>query len=87
MLDGTNEDSNGSIVFVGLRLIVYIGAGYPSYREGDIIAIIYGLQVPVVLRKDEKAPGHYKVMEECYVHEYMNGEAIGNFDEMDFVLS
>ncbi|KAH8744628.1 hypothetical protein F5883DRAFT_439740 [Diaporthe sp. PMI_573] len=42
-------------------------------RVGDLICVLYGCDVPVVLRKIEC---HYKFIGESYVHGIMHGEAI-----------
>jgi len=41
-------------------------------EEGDIIAIIFRVNVPFVLRP--VANGYYKVIGECYVYGIMDGE-------------
>lgn len=43
--------------------------------EGDVLAIIDGLDVPLVLRQVE---GGYEVVGDCYAHGLMSGEAISS---------
>ena len=49
-----------------------IGLGPDTMEEGDIIAIIFRVNVPFVLRP--VANGYYKVIGECYVYGIMDGE-------------
>lgn len=51
-------------------------AGYVPMRakEGDLVCILYGSDVPFVVRKE--AGGNYSLVGECYMHGIMNGEAL-----------
>lgn len=42
-------------------------------RKGDIICILYGADVPFVIRRE--GGGKYSLVGECYMHGIMNGEA------------
>jgi hypothetical protein len=44
-----------------------------SVESYDLICILYGSQVPFVLRPKN---GHYQLIGECYVHGKMDGEVI-----------
>ena len=52
-----------------------LGMASDKVREGDIIAMLLGGEVPTVLRPSETA-GHYTFVAECYVHGFMDGEAL-----------
>lgn len=75
----------------GRRLLLtnsgYIGLGLDTARNGDIVAVIYGCNMPMVLRPEE---GYYVVVGECYVHGAMFGEALEeqehNWHETEFKL-
>lgn len=43
-------------------------------RKNDIVCVLYGCSVPVVLREEEK--GRFSFIGECFVHGFMDGEAI-----------
>jgi hypothetical protein len=51
----------------------HFGLGPQTTKDGDIVAILYGCQWPVVLRKIE---AYYKVIGLSYVHGLMYGEAV-----------
>jgi len=62
-----------------------LGLAPPSAMTGDVIAILFGCNVPVVLREVNK--GKYEVIGECYVHGLMDGEAISmDLIEKEFTL-
>lgn len=58
----------------------------PKAQDGDLICIIYGGEVPYVLRPH--APGVYTLVGECYVDGIMHGEALshGGVRAKDFRL-
>lgn len=64
-----------------------LGNCYPFCREGDIITILYGCRKPIALRPDVNAPGQFKVVGQVYLPSYSHGEALGKFEEREFVLS
>lgn len=50
-------------------------------RPGDVVAVIFGLEVPFLLRKDGdhgkvEEQGTYQLVGECYVHGIMDGEVV-----------
>jgi Heterokaryon incompatibility protein (HET) len=69
----------------------YLGMAPYRVRKGDKICVLLGCNIPLVLRqrKDESS---YEVIGECYLHGFMNGEALqeldsGKFEIEDFQLS
>lgn len=50
----------------------YLGLGPKDMREGDLVALIMGAEVPYVLR-DQKN-GSFRLIGEAYVHDIMYGE-------------
>lgn len=63
---------------MGLRLITTlkgnVGMGWREVRIGDMICILFGCNVPVVIRPRLK--GTYQLVGECYLEGYMNGEIL-----------
>ena len=54
-------------------------------EEMDIICVIYGSEVPYVLRRMRN--GHYRVIGECYVYGIMDGKAVDDdIEARDFPL-
>jgi len=66
----------------------FLGLVPAETRQGDVIAIIYGCNFPVVLRPG----GHgFKVVGECYIDGLMGGEAMdamnrGEYEETELML-
>jgi hypothetical protein len=58
----------------------YVGTGPYSIQEGGVIALIPGLQMPMVLRPAEEV-GHYRVVAPAYVQGMMQGEIWGEWKE------
>jgi hypothetical protein len=56
-------------------------------KEGDTISTLYGVSLPIVLRKREN--GEYLVVGDAYVHGIMKGQVMenGRGEEREFVLS
>ncbi|TPX12777.1 uncharacterized protein E0L32_000954 [Thyridium curvatum] len=52
------------------------GLGPAAMRQGDVCAVIFGADVPFVLRPVDDARGEYKVVGECYMYKFMDGEAV-----------
>jgi hypothetical protein len=50
-----------------------IGTGCKYTQPGDKVCVLFGVSAPVILRP---MGDHYRLMELCYVHELMKGEAI-----------
>lgn len=68
----------------GRRLIlskdIEFGSGPEHVQEGDMIYVLIGCSVPVILRKAEKDSG-FRLVGECYLHGFMDGEALKMRDE------
>lgn len=66
----------------------FLGMAPDKAQKGDMICILFGCNVPVVLRKtaDEKK---FVFIGECFMDGYMSGEAVGDdrFQEMSFCIS
>lgn len=68
-----------------------IGIAPAQSQQGDVIAILYGCNVPVVLRRFGSSPDTYQFIGECYLHGYMKGEGLetgsdGTSQEVDITL-
>ncbi|KAH7324724.1 heterokaryon incompatibility protein-domain-containing protein [Stachybotrys elegans] len=63
-----------------------MGLGPYQAEAGDVVVILYGCQVPVVLRP--QAEGRYEVVGSAYIHGVMDGEAViaGSVEERVFEL-
>lgn len=81
-------------VAVGRRLIIsndgYIGLGPPNTQAGDLICILFGGQMPFILRPADAGP-HHTLIGECYVHSIMDGEVFEDtarptWEEQEFLL-
>ena len=51
----------------------YFGLGPVVMRPGDIVCVLFGAQVPLILRRKDS---RYRLVGESYVHGIMYGEAI-----------
>jgi hypothetical protein len=51
----------------------YIGIGPPGVREGDLVTVLHGINVPVLLRE---AGSHFVLVGTCCVAGMMDGEAV-----------
>jgi hypothetical protein len=47
-----------------------IGLGPAATRVGDVVCVLFGCQVPFILRPEND---HYRLVGECYVYELMDG--------------
>ncbi|KFY34036.1 hypothetical protein V495_08222 [Pseudogymnoascus sp. VKM F-4514 (FW-929)] len=68
----------------------YMGALPQGAMVGDLVCVLYGCSVPVLLRK-RPYDGSYRFLGECYLHGFMDAEAIvlnikGVVHEETFVL-
>ena len=54
----------------------HLGLGPSSMMSGDTVAILFGGNVPYILRPLENGQWHF--VGECYLDGYMRGEALGN---------
>lgn len=76
------------------RVLITTGTGYlglapAETRPGDVIAVLFGCNCPVVLRPCNE--GLYQVIGECYIHGLMDGETLSqqrdeHISEREFVL-
>ncbi|KAF2279576.1 uncharacterized protein EI97DRAFT_180682 [Westerdykella ornata] len=61
-----------------------LGMGTKSVREGDEVWILPGAKVPFVLRPVKgKTPKRFRLVEEAYLHGYMDGEVLGEGRELE----
>ncbi|KUJ23934.1 HET-domain-containing protein [Mollisia scopiformis] len=60
----------------------YMGMGPPNVQLGDIVCVLFGGEVPFVLRPSEN--GMYKMIGQCYLHGVMDGEVIQGVSRGDF---
>lgn len=67
----TGEVASGKRIFITDGLD--IGLGFSTVRAGDIVCILYGSQVPCVLRKVDNLRIGYKFVGLCYLHGWMDG--------------
>ena len=58
----------------------------PSIAEpGDAICVVPGVKTPMLLRRDLDTPDElYNLLGACFVHGIMNGEALGDSDQLTF---
>ncbi|KAK0622465.1 hypothetical protein B0T14DRAFT_513909 [Immersiella caudata] len=50
-------------------------------REGDVIVVLCGADVPIILRALEGCPGQYTLVGAAYVHGIMYGDALEELDK------
>jgi hypothetical protein len=55
-----------------------LGLGPLAAREGDSVVVLWGAQVPFVVR--ERDGGSFILLGECYIEELMDGQALGRLD-------
>lgn len=58
-------------------------------RKNDIVCVLYGCSIPIVLREEEK--GRFSFIGECFLHGFMDGEAIdimktGDLEELKWTI-
>ena len=58
----------------------FMGLVYPDAQPGDEIVILFGLEMPFVVRPDAE-PGHYQLIGECFVLGLMEGEAMEGLED------
>jgi hypothetical protein len=56
-----------------------IGAAPEETQKGDMVCVLMGCSVPVILRKTAKLD-EYEFVGECYLHDFMDGEALAMRD-------
>jgi hypothetical protein len=68
----TGELASGKRIFLTDELD--IGLGFSTARSGDTVCILYGSQLPCLLRKDEGSQNRYKLVGLCFLYDWMDGE-------------
>jgi hypothetical protein len=66
-----------------------VGLGPAAVKEGDLVVVLWGGQVPYVLRRRREGQGTYAFVGECYVEGLMRGEAgerIGEEEKSEMVF-
>ena len=70
-----------------------MGLSYPTMLPGDELWVLYGGRVPFVLRPSQDKPHetvahYYRLVGDCYLNGFMDGEAIRNpaYPERDAIL-
>jgi len=61
----------------------FVGLAPWTAANGDIVCVLLGCRSPVVLRREK---GHYVLIGEVYIDEYMNGEAMVGLRDGESVL-
>ncbi|KAI1360710.1 heterokaryon incompatibility protein-domain-containing protein [Xylaria arbuscula] len=61
----------------------YIGIAGDAIRKEDVVALLSGLEMPIILRPTENG---YKVVTWAYVHGVMEGEMWPGMDHLDIIL-
>lgn len=56
-----------------------IGMAPCRVRKGDQVCVLLGCSMPLILRQS-KVESQYGVIGECYLHRFMNGEALEELD-------
>jgi len=86
LVEAVSAAWNGRRFFISEK--GYMGLAPITARAGDAICILFGGQVPFILR--ERDDSEHSMIGECYVHGIMDGEAIGNTrnkrDTAEFIL-
>lgn len=62
------------------------GLGPPWMRKGDLVCVFLGAGVPYILRESGGKTGTFEFIGECFVWGVMEGEALGKFEERDFMI-
>jgi Heterokaryon incompatibility protein (HET) len=55
----------------------YLGLGPAEMKEGDLVCVLFGSNLPFVLREDN---GEYILIGEAYIHGFMDGEAMAQIE-------
>lgn len=74
LVEAVSAARNGRQFFMSEK--GYMGLAPITTKAGDAVCILFGGQVPFILRERDDF-GH-SMIGDCYVHGIMNGEAIGN---------
>lgn len=54
----------------------FLGLAPYGAREGDVVFVVRGIDVPLVLRADGDDKASYELIGDCYVQGVMEGEAL-----------
>jgi hypothetical protein len=80
------DESKGTRLFTTDNSAPPLGSGLDGTRVGDIVCVLFGSNVPLVLRQVGNK-GDYKLIGECYVTGIMQGEALDmGLEEREFRL-
>jgi hypothetical protein len=63
----------------------HIGMAPCRVRKGDRICVLFGCSIPMILRQRGDGSS-YEVIGECYLHGFMNGEALEGLDNGRFTV-
>ena len=78
------NDSKGCCLFVTAGGM--LGSGFPGIMAGDVVCILFGSNVPHILRPTQ-VEGQYLLIGECYVKDLMEGQAMDmGLQEQTFTL-
>jgi hypothetical protein len=78
--------SYGTRLFTTDNSAAVIGTGLDGTRVGDVVCVLYGSDVPFIIRQVGNK-GEYKLIGECYVSGIMHGEALDmGLEEREFRL-
>lgn len=61
----------------------YIGVGPPLMQEGDLVCCLYGLNIPLVIRKHDAL---FKIVGDWYIHGMMFGERMSEAVQQEITL-
>jgi hypothetical protein len=82
--DVTHDMKLSVLTLTGRRLVStqsgYIGLAPEAVPSGDVVAIIYGCNFPMLLRRHARS---FKVTGKCYVDGLMDGEALRSVVELE----
>jgi hypothetical protein len=59
-----------------------LGLGPAAMNEGDVVGIVFGSSVPFLLRPSGDGV-HFRLVGDCYVYEFMDGQAVEMWRESD----
>jgi hypothetical protein len=80
------QKSFGTRLFTTNNPAAVLGTGLDGTRVGDIVCVMYGSDLPLVLRRVGNK-GFYKLIGDCYVEGIMHGEALDmGLEEREFRL-
>jgi hypothetical protein len=66
----------------------FVGMAPARAKDGDAICVLYGCSVPVILRRRDDRERTWEFIGECYMHGFMNGEALDSGRSAEeFILS